>query len=127
MATAKVRHKRQHRAEATLESNLKKDDMMMMSENGDGDDYVGRKKREGDRETEKKRAREKERAQTLAQTTLKITIGCLCRRPRLDFLIRVSRRVERDQKKKNVHVSWSITSGARNGRLWRARTHAKHL
>ena len=39
---------------------------------------------------------------------------------RLDSLVRVSRRVVRDQKK--VHVSWSITGAARNGRLWRART-----
>ena len=34
-------------------------------------------------------------------------------------LVRVSRRVERDQNKR-VHVNWSITGGARNGRLWRA-------
>ena len=49
----------------------------MLIENGDGDDGVGRKKREEDRETEEERAeRETANTFTLARTTLKITIGC---------------------------------------------------
>ena len=103
-------------------------------------DAVGRKKREGDRESEKERTQRKERERektqkikrrerwerreretpntyALAQTTLKITIGCLCPGPsklfqgayrfsahkkpaqRLDSLVRVSRRVEKTRKK----------------------------
>ena len=43
---------------------------------------------------------------------------------RLDSLVRVSRRVEK-RSENSVHVSCSITGGARNGRY--ARTHVKHL
>ena len=44
---------------------------------------------------------------------------------RSNSLVDVSRRVQRDRKKR-VHVRWSITSGAQNGPPV-ARTHAKHL
>ena len=40
---------------------------------------------------------------------------------RLDSLVRVSRRVERDQKKTHAR-ELVIASGAQNGRLWRVRT-----
>ena len=73
----------------------------------------------------------------LALIALKITIGCLCRGPSrrfqgacrfstrkknlLDGQTLWSRRVERDREKKRAR-ELVITSGAQNGRLWRART-----
>ena len=95
--------------------------------------------REGRKKKERKRQRGRERHQTLMllrkrlsrsqsvacaevqASAFKALAGSAPTKKlaqRLDSFVRVSRRVERDQKKKRVHVSWSITSGARNGRLW---------
>ena len=104
------------------------DEGMKETEKRDEEREEGRKKKETEGETE--RDRETPNTDASARSTLKITIGCLCRGPsrrkafaqQLDSLVRVSRRVERDRKKKTRARELVIASGARNGRLWRART-----
>ena len=128
---------------------MKKMKMKMMTEGGEAGSERGRERKSERREGRKKEERRRGKTQTwipntyaLARTTLKIINGCLCRgtsrrfqgvsrfqhaqkkrAQRLDSLVRVSRRDERDQKKARELVH------RRRCSKWPplARTHAKLL
>ena len=107
----------------------------------------GERRRRRRRRTRRRRRRRRRRqtwtpnTYALARTTFKIANGRLCRGPSRRF--QGACRFQHPQKnllngktlwsvfqdgsnettkKKRMHVSWSITSNARNGPLWRART-----
>ena len=102
-------------------------------ERGEGEKERERERKRGERESERKRESETPNTYALAQTTLEITIGCLCRGPSRRFQ-GACRFGTHEKNLPNGQTPWSVFQDGSNETDRRcskwpplARTHAKHL